>query len=611
MTGARAEAVLRGVGMKNLLSSLLLLAVALPAGAATDQDTYRDGRVRYLEPGVVLQRATETGAEEAQVNVPFLPGDRVWTDAAGRAEFQFGDGSLLRLDVRSKLDFIALEPGSEVDTCVLRLWSGSLELRSADAWSPSAYQVETPGGLVYLDQRGTYRVDVDLGETRLLVLEGEAVLEGQDRRVRVEAGEASDVLRGEPPARPQRFDRYDKDDFALWNEDRDAQVAWAGEGSRYLPEDLAPYASELDAHGSWYYEAEVGYVWRPYVGPEWRPYFGGHWIWTAYGWTWIPNDPWGWAPFHYGRWGYSGAVGWYWIPGSVWGPAWVSWAVGPSYVGWCPLGYRDRPLNVSGILRGHAVPRGSVTSEAGWLYARRSDFGARHAVSRYLTADKLRGASPQVVTASRSLDRQFRVRDTRRAVPRVDTRPGPGDTVPELRHDPFTMIPIPQARRRDGERPRWEQDRSQAPSRDLATPRPVGHQRLSAPSDDATTGGATERPSSRRLTPNDDRPSAGPAARPTPDEGRDVLRRFFSPLVRTRDEAGSRDRAAPREGSWSGQNRDRSNDASSRRVAPRSQPQRVAPRPKPQRVAPQRPPRASPSPGGHARTRDRDKQHNH
>jgi len=111
----------------------------------------------------------------------------------------------------------------------------------------------------------------------------------------------------------------------------------------YLPEEVAPYAGELESNGTWYYESEVGHVWRPRVGPGWQPYSDGRWIWTAYGWTWVPYEGWGWAPFHYGRWGHSASLGWYWIPSAGWGPAWVSWAVGPSYVGWCPLGYRDRP----------------------------------------------------------------------------------------------------------------------------------------------------------------------------------------------------------------------------------------------------------------------------
>src|SRR5262245_34123825 len=96
---------------------LALVALAAPAAA---QEDYGRGRIRYLEPGVTLQRGTETGAEEAVVNLPYLPGDRVWTDANGRAEFQFEGGALVRLDSRSKLDYAAHEEGRE-SRVVLRL----------------------------------------------------------------------------------------------------------------------------------------------------------------------------------------------------------------------------------------------------------------------------------------------------------------------------------------------------------------------------------------------------------------------------------------------------------------------------------------------------------
>ena len=71
----------------------LMTVIALAAAPAVFAQSYRHGRIRHVEEGVSIQRATETGSEEATVNLPLLPGDRVWTDGNGRAEFQFPAGS--------------------------------------------------------------------------------------------------------------------------------------------------------------------------------------------------------------------------------------------------------------------------------------------------------------------------------------------------------------------------------------------------------------------------------------------------------------------------------------------------------------------------------------
>ena len=47
-------------------------------------------------------------------------------------------------------------------------------------------------------------------------------------------------------------------------------------------------------------------VWTPAgVAADWAPYRYGHWVWVApWGWTWVEDEPWGFAPFHYGRWAF-------------------------------------------------------------------------------------------------------------------------------------------------------------------------------------------------------------------------------------------------------------------------------------------------------------------
>ena len=364
------------------LASLAVATAGLVTTPATAQDNYPHGFIRNVEPGVSLQRATEVTAEEAAINLPFLPGDRVWTDAAGRAEFQFPEGTVVRLDSRSKLDYSAHDESRD-ERVVLRLWSGSLIVRTR-AREAAIFEIETPGGLVEVAEPGVVRIDVESGETQLSVYEGEASLDTGRDRVSVAGGERTWASWGDAPAEPEPFDLYATDEFSQWDVDLESREAWAANSRRYLPEPLAPYAPEFDAHGSWTYEAPVGYVWQPRVAVGWAPYSNGRWTWTYYGWTWVPYEPWGWVPHHYGRWGFSVSLGWYWSPGISWGSAWVSWGIGGGYVGWCPLGRYNRPVVPwhQRRYRGRAVPRGSIGPDRAWTVVRRGDLARRDIARR-------------------------------------------------------------------------------------------------------------------------------------------------------------------------------------------------------------------------------------
>jgi len=103
---------------------------------------------------------------------------------------------------------------------------------------------------------------------------------------------------------------------------------WVDEGVFY---------DRLSPHGAWTW-TQGQYVWVPTgVGASWRPYTRGRWIYTDYGWTWASDEPFGWATYHYGRWGYASRIGCFWVPGNRWGPAWVSWQQSDDYLAWAPL----------------------------------------------------------------------------------------------------------------------------------------------------------------------------------------------------------------------------------------------------------------------------------
>ncbi len=94
----------------------------------------------------------------------------------------------------------------------------------------------------------------------------------------------------------------------------------------------------LQPYGDWIETNDYGIVWHPRDTAEnWRPYTVGSWAYTDAGWTWISDEPFGWATYHYGRWADLDQVGWVWVPGQEWAPAWVSWRSSDQYVGWAPL----------------------------------------------------------------------------------------------------------------------------------------------------------------------------------------------------------------------------------------------------------------------------------
>src|SRR5437763_12300580 len=99
------------------------------------------------------------------------------------------------------------------------------------------------------------------------------------------------------------------------------------------------FYNKLEPYGDWIETGDYGYVFhpRPAEASRWRPYTDGHWVYTDAGWTWISEEPFGWATYHYGRWTRLRGIGWAWAPGNQCAPAWVSWRQRPDDVGSPPM----------------------------------------------------------------------------------------------------------------------------------------------------------------------------------------------------------------------------------------------------------------------------------
>jgi hypothetical protein len=100
------------------------------------------------------------------------------------------------------------------------------------------------------------------------------------------------------------------------------------------------FYTKLEPYGDWRETSDYGYVWQPREAErsrDWHPYTDGRWVYTDVGWTWVSEEGFGWATYHYGRWTRLRGIGWVWVPGNEWAPAWVSWRKSDEYVGWAPL----------------------------------------------------------------------------------------------------------------------------------------------------------------------------------------------------------------------------------------------------------------------------------
>ena len=103
--------------------------------------------------------------------------------------------------------------------------------------------------------------------------------------------------------------------------------------------DIGSFYDELDPYGQWAWHPRYRLCVAADDGvARWRPYTVGRWIYSDYGWYWDSREPFAWAVYHYGRWGYDPDYGWFWVPGDVWAPAWVQWRYSDNYVGWAPIG---------------------------------------------------------------------------------------------------------------------------------------------------------------------------------------------------------------------------------------------------------------------------------
>jgi hypothetical protein len=336
--------------MRFLAKSLLVLIFlfAIPALAQVEPSA-RVGRVSLVSGTLAFYGPGDTDWSAAKVNLPVAVGAWLATDPQSHAGMRVGTDSI-DLSNDTQLNFAELRDR----VMQIALTHGRIDLHLRSLEKDETAEIDVMRGGVWLLQPGVY--DIDTGgpdqPTRITVFEGSARFAGRGIDTVVDAGQVL-VLSGSDTL-SAAVERAAPDEFVRWCRSHDYDEKRLA-ASHHVSAATTGY-EELDSYGEWAAVPTYGEVWFPKsVSGGWAPYREGRWVWIEpWGWHWVDDEPWGFAPFHYGRWARVDAR-WAWVPGEfapepVYAPALVAFIPPPAIavsvlvpidagqpVGWFPL----------------------------------------------------------------------------------------------------------------------------------------------------------------------------------------------------------------------------------------------------------------------------------
>lgn len=301
----------------------------------------RVARLNWLDGEVSFQPAGLEDWTDATINYPLTTGDHLVTLRDARAELHIGSNAI-RLDANSNFGFLNLD-----DSIVqVSLTEGSMEIHLRQLDDNDSFEVATPNGAITLLRTGDYRIDTDPDRdaTMLTVRAGQAELYSGTSSMIVRSQETAYVHENQDP---DVRAANDADSFDSFTSSRDSTSDAPAAISHVSPEVTG--AEDLNNYGSWQNLPAMGDVWLPPVDSDWAPYSDGDWSYVEpWGWTWVDSAPWGFAPFHYGRWVFA-RNRWMWVPDArttpvIYAPALVAFYGGGASgtVSWYALGPREQ-----------------------------------------------------------------------------------------------------------------------------------------------------------------------------------------------------------------------------------------------------------------------------
>jgi hypothetical protein len=274
----------------------------------------RVARLSFMQGTVTLQGVGETVWAPATLNRPLTPGDFLRTENDGRAEVQVGSADL-RMGAGTSFGFTTLDD----DAIRVRLSVGVLNLRVRALDANEVIEVETPQATAAILRPGSYRVEVNPEGSATVVKVSSGMLEarGAENQSFVVRAQQVATLTGTTRLAFTTATLGPPDSFDQWALERDRRDDYVSstEPAQSMPADIVGY-EDLDKYGTWRSEPDYGYVWTPSsVSADWSPYrFGRYTYVSGWGWAWIDDAPWGFAPYHYGTWVTIGSR-WCWVPG--------------------------------------------------------------------------------------------------------------------------------------------------------------------------------------------------------------------------------------------------------------------------------------------------------
>jgi hypothetical protein len=269
-----------------LLASIVLLNLASERGRAAGDAMPSVGRISAVA-GSVQYQSTAGEWSAALVNEPVAVGTGLRATVGAEAELR-GPDSRIALAPSTVLRVLRFDG----DALQIEVPSGRIGVHLDPGNIGRTVEIDLPSGGVWLATPGDY--DITAGDEHapaaVQVFAGKARFGGglDDRSIATAAA----------------------DSFSDW---------WRSQGDNIDQAARSPAiagAAALDESGRWESDSRFGKVWYPSdIAADWTPYRDGAWRFLApWGWTWIDDASWGFAPSHYGRWARIDDR-WGWVPG--------------------------------------------------------------------------------------------------------------------------------------------------------------------------------------------------------------------------------------------------------------------------------------------------------